>query len=175
MNRFYKCLLLGMFEPILGRVTTPYRGPGIPSGSERTSPGFACGYSAGESGTTGPGAGAVGTWLDCAGGGPHRSFNPASRTADRPSVPARRTAQRPLRKAGPGCGAAAGPFRKAAAHRHGLRPAAARLCPLDGPVGRRAGRPEEIGSEGWPGDRARLVAQPRPETVAGKKCGAGQN
>ena len=172
MKRFYNCLFFDMFEPILGHVATPHRGQGIPTGSERTSAAFASGYSTGPGRAARPSARAVVARLNRAGGGPHGSFNPASRATNRPPVPARRIAKRALRKTGTGCGAPPGRIGKAAHHRHGLQSAAPRLCPLDGAVGRRAGRQAKIGAPGRPGDGAGLVAQPRPEAVAGEKCGA---
>lgn len=57
-------------------------------------------------------------------------------------------------------------------HRHGLQRSSGRSCPMDGAIGGRGGREEKIGTKSGERDYPHLAPRPRPQAVAGKKCGA---
>ena len=57
-------------------------------------------------------------------------------------------------------------------HRHGLQRPAQGPRPLDGATGRRRSRQATTGPSGGPRNDSCFAPQPRPQAVAGKKCGA---
>ena len=70
---------------------------------------------------------------------------------------------------------AAGGQREAAHHRDGLRRPPEGLCPLDSSTGSGTSRKETAGSESRARNHSDSSSQPRPQAVAGKKCGVFRN
>ena len=103
---------------------------------------------------------------------------PADSTGDspaRPSLPAGRPGWCPLREAAARRGRGAGRQPEAADHRHGLQRSARGPRPLDGAPGGRRSREAKTGSASGKGNHPDSAAPPRPQAVAGKKCGAWPN
>lgn len=99
------------------------------------------------------------------------SSHPVGHPQGGTSLSARRFATGTLREAATGSGGSIRRQPKTAADCHGLQQPAGRPCPLDCAAGGRGSRKTQTGSQGGKGNHSRSLAQPRPEAVAGKKCG----
>ena len=89
-----------------------------------------------------------------------------------PGASARRSRTGALRQAAARRGKLAFGQATPAHHRHGLQRSAAGPRPLDGTAGGPRSCQATIGPARRPRDHPHLAAPPRPEAVAGKKCGA---
>src|ERR1035438_9474652 len=68
-----------------------------------------------------------------------------------------------------------GGFPEATDHRQGVQSTTRGASAVDGAIGGRAGGETQAGSARGTRNHSDLARKPRPETVAGKKCGAWRN
>src|SRR5215210_7819077 len=164
-----------MFQPILGYGSRRSSDSDFQEGSERTWGMAARWRAAGPGRVAGLGAPAVGErserTSDCRRDSADRTGNTEGGTSLGRGWPCPGS----VRKAATRSGRTARRQPETADYRHGVQRSTARVCPLDRSSGGAGGGQAETGAKGRKRNNPHTASAPRPQAVAGKKCGASPN